>query len=95
MQKKFIVIMAGVYLLLGCIDPPSVSQAKKLIEAKLNDPLSVQYRDIKIYRDGTVCGEYNAKNKMGGYVGFQPFIYRGENLRLDEPEIIVKLYCEK
>ena len=48
---------------------------KQLIERDLVDPQSVQYRDVKSYGDGTVCGEFNAKNRMGGYAGFQQFTY--------------------
>lgn len=54
---------------------PDTPAAMKIIESSLVDPESVQYKDIRRYTDGTVCGEYNAKNSMGGYTGFEPFIY--------------------
>lgn len=43
----------------------------------MKDPLSSQFRGVRgIQRDGkvTVCGEVNAKNGYGGYVGFSPFM---------------------
>jgi hypothetical protein len=49
--------------------------AKQLVELELVDPASAQYRGVISYRDGTVCGEVNAKNQFGGYVGFKPFTY--------------------
>lgn len=53
------------------------AQAKLISIAK--DPASVQFQNMKTYRvdtDMTVCGEYNAKNSLGGYVGFKPFYSR-------------------
>lgn len=49
-------------------------QAKQALEATLTDPSSVQYQNVVTYNGGVVCGQYNAKNAMGGYVGFKPFI---------------------
>lgn len=62
--------------LLGCdrIDP-QISAAKTSLESGLVDPRSVEYRNLRRYADGTVCGQYNAKNRMGGYTGFESFIY--------------------
>lgn len=44
----------------------------------LTDPNSVMFRNIK-YRDylwKTWCGELNSKNRMGGYVGWMPFLVK-------------------
>ena len=43
----------------------------------LKDPSSAQFRNVK-YGKGVpgawpMCGEFNAKNSYGGYVGFQRF----------------------
>lgn len=61
---------------------PLITKAKALIAGRMNDPLSLQYRNVRVVRraiDGKalviVCGEYNAKNRMGGYVGFATFAY--------------------
>jgi hypothetical protein len=54
--------------------------AKRAIEKDLKDPSSVQYRNMKKDNYGVqVCGEFNSKNSMGGYVGFKPFIYYSIN----------------
>ena len=57
-------------------------EARKYVIGTLRDPQSAQFRNLKVV-DGSidgrgeklVCGEVNAKNAMGGFVGFQPFIY--------------------
>ena len=43
----------------------------------MKDPSSVQFRrvEIKMFKGNRiVCGELNAKNSYGGYVGFKKFI---------------------
>ena len=53
---------------------PIYSQA---VTREMRDPSSVQFRDLKVGRNAegsdTLCGELNAKNGYGGYVGFDPF----------------------
>lgn len=60
-----------------------IAGAKQAVEAQLSDPMSAQYRNVAAYSEGIVCGEVNAKNKMGGYVGFEPFIYPTFEGRVD------------
>ena len=41
----------------------------------------------------TVCGEVNAKNRMGGYTGFKPFIYnRSGNGTLDIDNVSLEAF---
>lgn len=50
-----------------------------LLQTGLRDPSSVQFRNIRTVSDeisNGVCGEYNAKNAYGGYVGFKMFHWR-------------------
>ena len=58
-----------------------IDAAKEAIKAQLIDPDSVRYRNIIVdtrsFMKPVVCGEVNAKNRLGGYSGFQPFIYNG------------------
>lgn len=41
----------------------------------LRDPLSAQFRNVRKSEkhDFVICGEMNAKNAYGGYVGFRKF----------------------
>lgn len=55
----------------------AVEQAKKALAETLKDPSSAQFRNVRLtpYKDGNViCGEVNAKNSYGGYVGFKSFV---------------------
>ncbi|WP_368655386.1 hypothetical protein ABRY94_11690 [Castellaniella ginsengisoli] len=53
--------------------------------AKLADPGSAQFRNETFISpwglaNGTLCGEVNAKNELGGYVGYKPFyVYDDSN----------------
>lgn len=59
------------------------SQAREAVKERLRDPESARFKDLKIGRNDTiVCGEVNAKNAMGGYVGARPFYFAGG----DEPK---------
>lgn len=61
------------------IPPDHRQQIAKAIGNDLRDPLSAQYRNVKRssrnLKTGAIvyCGEVNAKNAYGGYVGFTPF----------------------
>jgi hypothetical protein len=55
----------------------STAEWKSLFDGfsdKLADPTSAQIRKLaRSTKDGIICGEVNAKNGFGGYVGFIPF----------------------
>lgn len=53
-------------------DAHKKEQAKKVASRDLIDPSSAQFRDVYI-KDDYVCGEINAKNRMGAYVGYKRF----------------------
>jgi hypothetical protein len=50
--------------------------AKQKVQDKVSydliDPSSAQFRNVAVV-GGWVCGEVNAKNRFGAYVGFKPF----------------------
>jgi hypothetical protein len=56
--------------------------AKRTVADSLRDPSSAQFREVRKVRlhfagnrVTLICGEVNAKNGFGGYVGFRPFYY--------------------
>ncbi len=63
-------------------------EAKKAVSREMRDPSSVQFRDVKSVKqaDGStaVCGEYNAKNAYGAYVGFEGFSYHSGRVYLQK-----------
>lgn len=66
-------------VVLGACDKVPGTDANKIREAQeaatkdLIDPFSAQFRNVRVARGG-VCGEVNAKNRMGAYVGFTRFV---------------------
>ena len=58
----------------------AIERTKEIVKNGLSDPESAQFKSMGIKtKEGTntiiaVCGEVNAKNKMGGYVGFTKFV---------------------
>ena len=51
----------------------AISEAQRVVRAALSDPGSAQFRNVRQMPNGAVCGQVNAKNRMGGFVGFSPF----------------------
>lgn len=55
---------------------PSYHQGQQAVMAQTNDPESVRFRDLYFNKHNGaqyLCGDVNARNRMGGYVGFVPF----------------------
>jgi hypothetical protein len=62
----------GALLALASCGPGTTSK-ESAVAAQMRDPSSVQFRNVKTGTDA-LCGELNAKNGFGGYVGFKPFV---------------------
>lgn len=80
-----------------------VNELRKPVLAKLNDPDSAKFRGESLHGDWTVkgsilCGEVNAKNRMGGYVGYAPFwAASGTQADIGSDELmadVVKAQCD-
>jgi hypothetical protein len=79
--------------------------AKEAVANRMKDPGSTQFRNVS-FHEGTqaVCGEVNAKNSFGGYVGFRAFSYvdgrvtvmpsTGDSLSALVGEAIIRKACE-
>lgn len=64
-----------------------INKIANLLDVDLRDPKSLQLRKLKLNSTETViCGEMNAKNGFGGYVGYVPFLHvlGTENVSLAE-----------
>ena len=59
--------------------PDTLREMKAAVAAKMIDPGSATFRELgEKAPDFMYCGEVNAKNRMGGYVGYQKFFaYKG------------------
>jgi hypothetical protein len=49
-------------------------RVKPAMDVYLLDPFSAQYRQLRAGKGGAVCGQVNAKNRLGAYVGFKDFV---------------------
>ena len=90
-MRKIIVVVASILVAGKCLagpidaekdkrqqgrDAQLIEAAKKAIAYSLIDPESARFREVFIAPNRTaVCGQVNAKNRMGGYTGFQRFMY--------------------
>ena len=62
-----------------------VEQARGPVVQLLKDPGSAQFRNERIQADGTtVCGEFNAKNSLGGYVGFRRYVSNSKHFLVEK-----------
>lgn len=78
-RKKLIFIFAGALAILTVTwyyfaSYRPMSLATDRVAEELLDPESAKFRNVRIVGNA-VCGEVNGKNKLGGYVGYQSFIY--------------------
>lgn len=56
-----------------------VSRAKDAVAAQLFDGGSAQFRNVHAVNIISICGEVNAKNRFGAYVGFTKFNVMGND----------------
>ena len=80
-----------------------VAKAKSSVTNDFKDPESAKFRNLAIFRTKTgktgnfVCGEVNAKNSYGAYVGYRGFVYADGLVALDDSEgiypILSKSIC--
>jgi len=70
-MKLSILPFSALLLLAGC--DSGMQNVHDSIKAQLVDPDSAQFKNEMKNEWGVVCGEVNAKNKMGGYAGFRSY----------------------
>jgi hypothetical protein len=76
MNQGMFAALAVTVILAGC-GKSAVEDAHELVKSVLTDPESAAFEGEQVHANGSklaVCGKVNAKNKMGGYVGFQRYI---------------------
>jgi hypothetical protein len=74
-------------------DATAIRKAEDNVRAQLKDPDSVKFSDIKVYNhspvfirgsnEAVVCGYFNSKNELGGYVGKKRFLFFAGNTQFD------------
>ena len=72
---------------------PQIEKAELAIKEGLKDPESAQFKNIAVKTNSlgevAVCGEVNARNSFGGYVGFQSFGVAG-NVAVTQSDAITQ-----
>lgn len=56
---------------------------KERVTELLKDPESAQFKSLSLTPGGVLCGEVNARNSFGGYVGFKKFVATEEKTFID------------
>lgn len=82
-----------------------VAKAKAVVTKDFKDPEGARYRNLGVYRDTqgmqTLCGEVNAKNSYGAYVGYRSFYVLETNVTFREDgddslfDALRPAYCKK
>lgn len=68
----------------------AIERFKDRIRITLKDPDSAQFQGLHLAPDAAaLCGQINAKNGFGGYVGFRPFVATMQEVRI-RPDFNVK-----
>jgi hypothetical protein len=52
----------------------SEEDLKRMVMNSLNDPNSAEFKNLQHIEGKALCGQVNAKNSYGGYVGFKAFV---------------------
>lgn len=96
MVRVLALVLAGVLALPAAAQDKGysalVAKAKRTIVRDLKDPESAKFRDLGIYKSTTgkggvtVCGEMNAKNAYGAYVGYRKFYVYEDMGYIDGPD---------
>ena len=70
---------------LKALEIKMIGAAEERVSGSLKDPESARFRRVFVSPHGrAVCGEINAKNSMGGYVGFRRFIVIKGRIGIEE-----------
>ncbi|WP_156507147.1 hypothetical protein [Comamonas thiooxydans] len=77
-----------------------IEELRKPVLAHLNDPDSAKFRNEFVkgswrVESSTLCGEINARNAMGGYVGYKKFYsVDGKNVNIGADGMLYELNCK-
>jgi len=98
-NRHLVWAMAAVFIAASCqpaaqkkADPnvAKFAAARSIVRDLLRDPRSAQFQRERVGKKGAVCGQVNAKNTYGGYVGFADYVYDPEtkaaHVRPEEPD---------
>lgn len=81
MTKSFLTLVLSMLLLTGCFSDEE--KYKDIVKNILTDPDSAQFKELRLSRrdNDVLCGELNAKNRMGGYVGYTRIVVETSGIK--------------
>lgn len=104
-----LLLIAG--MALACAGAPAlaqnygamVSKAKSAVSRDFKDPEAAKFRNVGIYKSTTgkggvsVCGEVNAKNSFGAYVGYKRFVVDDDLVEIEDDgsSVLVTALCHQ
>lgn len=67
----------------------NIIEAKKSLIDVLKNPDTVKFRnEVSFKTPGVICGEFNAQNSMGGYVGFKKYIAKSKFFLIEDEDVL-------
>ncbi|ROQ53674.1 hypothetical protein [Pseudomonas putida] len=89
-MKRLASVVLVALVLAGC-GKSNIERAREAVADRLKDPESARFRNERVVgEDHFVCGEVNAKNSAGSYVGFSSYAA----LRKDDGSYVAFLESE-
>lgn len=88
-------------IVVGCGSDPK-EEIHSAVKGKLKDPNSAVFQNDRKLSDYLYCGQVNAKNSLGGFVGYSPFVAIGAradtgklswSVSIGEDDAIVDAIC--
>ncbi|MBV6325393.1 hypothetical protein [Duganella violaceipulchra] len=58
------------------------SLGEKYVKEKVREPSTAMFRNQVVGKGGATCGEFNAKDAFGAYIGYQRYISVARDLTL-------------
>jgi type II secretion system protein G len=90
---RWALVLGAIFLFSGCAD--NTEDAKKALQAKLHNSPDVEYRALKSFPGGVVCGEYNPEGEWGIREGYRRFIVRNNEADRIASEDDWEIFCSK
>lgn len=88
-------VLSGVSLGIYFLHYRNIIVCENLVKDRLVDPDSAKFSEIKYSKKGDmICGRYNARNRMGGYVGANLFMcdYKRKSIKSFDKDVVGKEY---
>lgn len=82
-----VAVVGGGFFLKNYLDQKEIQDLRLPIISNLVDPESAQFRDEIRIGKSVLCGEVNAKNRMGGYTGFKKFVRTQEFFHVEGTDL--------